>query len=84
VLFVHLKNVPMKTEQQLMQDKIVLELRELDKETVDMGKGVRLKPSQCYSLDFYPKPHFLYNTNCPDELKNKLQTILKKYFEESL
>lgn len=53
------------------------ELTALDRETVEID-GARFKPSQCYRLEMNP-PHVLFNTNCPEELKQKLQSILSKY-----
>ena len=53
------------------------ELNELDREMVDID-GVRVKPSQCYRVDLEPV-HVLFNTNCPDELKQKIESILAKY-----
>jgi hypothetical protein len=59
------------------KDKLQEELTELDREIVEID-GARFKPSQCYRLDIDP-PHILFNTNCPDELKQKVQAILSKY-----
>ena len=53
------------------------ELIALDRETIEID-GVMLKPSQCYRFEMNP-PHVLFNTNCPDGLKQKLQSILSKY-----
>lgn len=53
------------------------ELMALDREAIEID-GARLKPSQCYRLEMNP-PHVLFNINCPDELKQKLQSILSKY-----
>jgi hypothetical protein len=58
-------------------NRIERELMELDREMVDVG-GVSLKPSQCYHVDTDPT-HVLFNTNCPDDLKKKVNTILSKY-----
>ena len=74
----------MKTQSENAKDEILAELKELDKETIHLENGVLMKPSQCYSFSFYPRPHFLYNTNCSQELKNKLQTIFKKYYNEGV
>jgi len=73
----------MKTENENPNDKILAELQELEKETIKLEDGVTLKPSQCYSFSFYPRPHFLFNTNCSTELKDKLYSIFKKYYKES-
>jgi hypothetical protein len=74
----------MKTRSENAKDEILAELKELDKETIHLESGVLMKPSQCYSFSFYPRPHFLYNTNCSQELKDKLQTIFKKYYKEGV
>jgi predicted Zn-ribbon and HTH transcriptional regulator len=71
----------MKTRSENAKDEILAELKELDKEAIHLENGVLMKPSQCYSFSFYPRPHFLYNTNCSQELKDKLQTIFKKYYK---
>jgi len=74
----------MKTRSENAKDEILAELKELDKETIHLESGVLMKASQCYSFSFYPRPHFLYNTNCSQELKDKLQTIFKKYYKEGV
>jgi hypothetical protein len=53
------------------------ELAELDNEMVEID-GTLLKPSQCYHVGTNPA-HILFNTNCPDDLKNKIDKILLKY-----
>ncbi|MGZ8517451.1 MAG: hypothetical protein ACXWWD_08880, partial [Chitinophagaceae bacterium] len=58
-------------------EKIKAELGELDRQFVEI-EGKRLKPSQCYRFDLDPA-HILFNTNCPDDLKKKVQSILSKY-----
>ncbi|MCW3116711.1 MAG: hypothetical protein JWM28_793 [Chitinophagaceae bacterium] len=58
-------------------NKLRDELENLDKEYVEMD-GVRLKPSQCYRIA-NSSLHVIYNTNCPDSLKEKIQSILSKY-----
>ncbi len=60
-----------------MLEKVKAELGELDRFYVEID-GKRLKPSQCYRFDVDPA-HVLFNTNCPDELKKKVQSILSKY-----
>jgi len=74
----------MKTQSENTKDKITAELKELDKEAIHLENGVLMKPLQCYSFSFYPRPHFLYNINCSQELKDKLQTIFKKYYKEDI
>ena len=56
-----------------MLEKLKAELGELDRFHVEID-GKRLKPSQCYRFDIDPA-HVLFNTNCPDELKKKVQSI---------
>jgi len=51
----------------------------LDSELIDID-GVRLKPSQCYHLGINP-PHVMFNTNCPESLKEKVQAIMAKYLQ---
>jgi hypothetical protein len=58
-------------------DKLMTELRALDTGTIDVG-GKKLKPSQCYYYDISP-PYVLFNTNCPETLKSRIQQILAKY-----
>ena len=57
--------------------KVKAELGELDRSTVEID-GIKLKPSQCYRFDVDPA-HVLFNTNCPDELRKQVQSILSKY-----
>lgn len=58
-------------------EKIKAELDQLDQDAVIID-GIHLKPSQCYHFDIDPL-HVLFNTNCPDSLKEKVQSILSKY-----
>jgi hypothetical protein len=60
-----------------ISDKIKTELAVLDSEMVNI-EGENLTPSQCYHFDTNP-PHLLFNTNCPDSLREKLKTIIAKY-----
>jgi hypothetical protein len=71
-------------KQQIIHDKLLQELKELDNEPIILENGVKMKPSQCYSFSLYPKPHFLFNTNCSQESKDKLHSIFRKYFKESV
>jgi len=57
--------------------RVKAELSELDRDPVEVD-GMQLKPSQCYHFDVSPL-HVLFNTNCPDSLKQKVQAILSKY-----
>lgn len=60
-----------------MLEKVKAELDELDRHLVEIG-GKKLKPSQCYRFEADPA-HILFNTNCPEDLKQKIQDILSKY-----
>lgn len=62
-----------------MLEKVKAELGDLDRFYIEID-GKRLKPSQCYRFDVDPA-HVLFNTNCPDELKKKVQSILSKYIK---
>jgi len=57
--------------------KLKDELGELEREFVDID-GRRVKPSQCYRFNADPL-HVLFNTNCPDSLKKKINSIIAKY-----
>ena len=56
------------------------ELEELDKELLEL-QGKKVKPSTCYYFESNPA-HILFNTNCPDSLKEKIQGILHKYISD--
>lgn len=60
-------------------EKVKAELGELDRSFVEID-GKMLKPSQCYRFNINPS-HVLFNTNCPDELRKKVETILSKYIK---
>jgi hypothetical protein len=60
-----------------LKEMLNAELALLDNESVEID-GKQLKPSQCYRLSADPS-HILFNTNCPDELRRKLQNIISKY-----
>ena len=53
------------------------ELEQLDGELVLLGDQL-VKPSSCYRFSGNP-PHVLYNTNCPETLMEKIESILSKY-----
>ena len=53
------------------------ELAQLDMAMIDVD-GVQLKPSQCYTFGLSPT-HVLFNTNCPDSLKQRIESIISKY-----
>jgi hypothetical protein len=58
-------------------ERLRAELQDLDRFLVEID-GVKLKPSQCYRFDVDPM-HVLFNTNCPEGLRNKIESILFKY-----
>lgn len=60
-----------------MIKKMKKELGELERQFVHID-GKKLKPSQCYRFDVDPV-HLLFNTNCPESLKQQVQAIVSKY-----
>ena len=58
-------------------ERVKYELSELDRELVEVD-GKHLKPSQCYHFDIDPL-HVLFNTNCPDSLRQTVEAILSKH-----
>lgn len=61
-------------------EPLVNELHELDRELVKID-GQTIKPSQCYHFETDPL-HLLFNTNCPDSLKERINGIVKKYIPD--
>jgi hypothetical protein len=61
-------------------EKIKAELMQLDRDLVE-ADGIRLKPSQCYHFETNPL-HVLFNTNCPDALRQKVQDIISRHIHE--
>lgn len=61
-------------------DRIKAELSELDRELVS-ADGVQLKPSQCYHFESDPL-HVLFNTNCPDTLRQRVEDIISRHIHE--
>jgi hypothetical protein len=61
-------------------EKIKKELSALDAELID-ADGIRLRPSQCYHFDTDPL-HILFNTNCPDHLRQKVNDIISRHIGE--
>lgn len=60
------------------QHELLLEeLDALDREPVEV-EGRLMRPSQCYHVSIDPV-HVLFNENCPASLKEKVNTILKRY-----
>lgn len=62
-----------RTEHEMLLD----ELETLDREVIEL-KGLTMKPSQCYHLSVDPV-HILFNENCPEWLKDRVNGILKRY-----
>lgn len=60
-----------------LYEQFLAELAALDEETI-IVEGKELKPSQCYHLGVEPA-HILFNTNCPQSLKQRLNALLVKY-----
>jgi len=58
-------------------ERIKEELDALDGEFIHV-EGKNIKPSSCYYFGAHPA-HILYNTNCPESLKQKIDSILLKY-----
>ncbi|HMH32513.1 MAG TPA: hypothetical protein VK543_05755 [Puia sp.] len=61
-------------------NSIYADLFELDNHALDIH-GEQLKASQCYHFGSNP-PHLLFNTNCPQDLKQKVTAIIKKYIPD--
>ena len=70
-----------KTENRIVDVSMInlirAELSLLDNDLVEVD-GNQLKPSQCYRFELDPL-HVLFNTNCPDHLREKVESILFKY-----
>jgi hypothetical protein len=62
-------------------ERIKAELSELDRQMVD-ADGIQLKPSQCYHFESSPL-HVLFNTNCPDALRQKVEDIISRHINDS-
>ena len=60
-----------------MITRVKNELAELDNVTVDI-EGKQLLPSQCYHFEVDPA-HVLFNTNCPDNIRSRVESILSRY-----
>jgi len=58
-------------------ERLLEELDRLDHEMVEVD-GKQMRPSQCYHLGLDPI-HILFNENCPDSLREKINAILKRY-----
>ena len=58
-------------------EKLVSELQDLDRQLIYVD-GKMLKPSQCFRFETDPL-HFMFNTNCPEKLKQQVLAIFKKH-----
>lgn len=58
-------------------DAIKKELNGLEDQLLEIN-GKQFKPSQCYRFGTNPV-HILFNTNCPAELKQKVNAIINRY-----
>jgi len=63
-------------------DQIRLALSHLDKEKIQI-EGASMKPSECYHFSTDPL-HLLFNTNCPESLKEKISGIVQQYYPDYL
>jgi hypothetical protein len=63
-----------------LEEKIKAELEQLNRSYVEVN-GKPVNPGNCYYFDTNP-PHVLYNTNCPDSLKERINQIISKYILE--
>jgi hypothetical protein len=61
-------------------DNLRDDLDQLNKEWRDI-EGNPLSANQCYHFESDP-PHFLFNLNCPDNLRQELNGLLLKHFPE--
>lgn len=57
--------------------KLITELNDPDRQLVTVD-GRLVKPSQCFRYETDPL-HYMFNTNCPKELKQQVQAIFKKH-----
>ena len=61
-------------------ERIQAELEALENQLVEI-EGRSVKPSQCYRFETSPA-HLMFNTNCPDNLRQQVQAILDKYLAD--
>jgi hypothetical protein len=59
------------------QLQLLEELRELDRQQIELD-GKSFKASQCYHWESDPA-HLLFNTNCPADLRDRVESIIAKY-----
>ena len=58
-------------------ENLVVELNELDRQLL-LVDGKIIKPSQCFRYETDPL-HYMFNTNCPDILRQKITAIFEKH-----
>ena len=63
------------------RERLQRELAMLDLEQVQLD-GMPLKANQCYKVEMDPL-HVLFNTNCPDSLRTRINSIVSKYSIEN-
>ena len=80
IVFTHLVVKHVMSVPDYILNQVQAELDRLDQDPV-LIDGKKLKPSQCYHFEADPT-HVLFNTNCPDELRQKVQAILSKYIPD--
>ena len=68
----------MKAFNPIVIDQLKADLAELDEHEIEID-GIKLRPSECYHFDVSPR-HVLFNTNCPEALRNKVEAIIEKHF----
>ena len=60
-----------------IDDKIKQELVQFDQEMIEI-EGATMKASDCFHFSTDPI-HLLFNTNCPQSLKDRITNIVRKY-----
>jgi hypothetical protein len=58
--------------------QLLLHELEVIEEAVVVIDGIELKPSQCFHIESDP-PHVLFNENCPESLKMRINEVLRRY-----
>lgn len=65
-------------EQVEINRQLLLHELEVIEEAVVVVDGIEFKPSQCFHIESDP-PHVLFNENCPESLKMRINEILRRY-----
>jgi hypothetical protein len=66
-----------KENAEINRQLLMHELEVIEEAVVVLG-DVELKPSQCFHIESDP-PHVLFNENCPESLKERINEILRRY-----